>query len=105
MKYAIVLLAVVAASSCSFLKGQGPSDALVISRFEFAPATGKAPLSGEFIVEVSGDATCAIEPNVRAVSCSGRKAWTVTASGDYVLTATTKQGKSVSSVARVTITP
>lgn len=104
---AMMTVCLLGASGCNAISSKtAPSGALpVISRFEFAPQTGKAPLSGEFVIEVTGAATCAIEPNIRAVACSGRKSWTVTASGDYVLTATNDKGQSVSAVARVTITP
>lgn len=108
MRIVVLLCLACLAGGCDRLKKHvDPSPAVpVITRFEFAPATGRAPLVGEFIVEVTGAVTCGIEPTVRAVACvGGRKAWTVTASGDYVLTATSVTGQSVSSSARVTITP
>jgi hypothetical protein len=105
MRYAILALAVLSLSACD--APQTPSKSFQITRFEFAPTAGKAPLSGDFIVEVKGDdlATCEIEPSVRSVQCNGRKAWIVTTSGDYILRATSSKGVTLTAVARVTIQP
>ena len=108
MRYALLAVAVLSLTACDSLrKNTTPSGPFTITRFEFAPASGKAPLSGDFIVETKGDdlATCEIEPGIRAVGCNTRKAWVITASGDYILRATSSKGVTLTAVARVTITP
>jgi hypothetical protein len=108
MRIIFVLCLALVVSGCDrFKKHVDPSQLLpVITRFEYVPNSGKAPLLGEFIVETTGAESCNIEPSVRAIACvGGRKLWPITVTGDYVLTATNATGQSASQAVRVTIIP
>lgn len=91
---------------CSAFQKSGPSGLTpTISTFTFAPASGKAPLSGAFTIKTANAERCEIV-GVGDVPCNGSKDWTVTASTTFILFAYhAKSGETAKQAAVVTITP
>lgn len=100
----ILFLAVITAG-CSLFSKTAPSGSLpVISTFSVTPASGKAPLTVEFKMDVTNAERCDIV-GIGNVPCVGTKAWSVSASTDFQLTARNANGDTVPQIARVTVTP
>lgn len=105
MKHLVLALAFVSLVGCGVVNKSAPSSSLpVISTFTASPSSGKPPLQVTFTVDATGADHCEIL-SIGNVACTGTKTWVVNVSADYTLAATSKTGKTVYQVTRVTVTP